>query len=346
MRKEKTNTTRLGLFVIIAIALFAYGVYQIGDKQSLFGATFKLSAVFKNVNGLQPGNNVRFSGINVGSVKEIVILSDSTLQVNMLLEKNLLRFLRKDAIASVGTDGLVGSMVINISPGEGKAPNVKNGDVIKSVGRVETDAVLNKLGNTTENIALLTVNLLEVVDKINKGEGSVATLLNEDDLTNELYLAIQNLRKTSENVNAISSQLDRSVNQVVKGQGLLGYLMNDKTFESKVNQTMDHLDTLVSSRTVPIMQNLEQSSKDIAESTAALQRIMAQIDLDQGLAGVLLNDSTLSESFTQTILNLNRGSALLNEDLEALQHQFLLRGAFKRMERKRKKAAQEKAMEK
>jgi phospholipid/cholesterol/gamma-HCH transport system substrate-binding protein len=340
MRKEKTNTTRLGLFVIMAIVLFAYGVYQIGDKQSLFGSTFQLSAVFQNVNGLQPGNNVRFSGINVGSVKEIVILTDSTLQVNMLLEKNLLRFLRKDAIASVGTDGLVGSMIINITPGEGKAPNVVNGDFIKSLGRVETDAVLNKLGNTTENIALLTIKLLEVVDKINEGNGSLSTLLNEDALTNELYIAIQNLRKTSENANALSKQLDYNVNQVMAGQGLLGYLMNDKTFESKVNQTMDHLDTLVSSRTVPIMENLELSSKDLTESTTELKRILAQIDIHQGLAGVLLKDTTSAEAFKQTLINLNKGSVLLNDDLEALQHHFLLRRSFKRLERKREKEMQ------
>jgi phospholipid/cholesterol/gamma-HCH transport system substrate-binding protein len=308
MRKEKTNTTRLGLFVIIATALFAYGVYQIGDKQSLFGSNFILSSVFQNVNGLQPGNNVRFSGITVGSVKEIIILSDSTLQVNMLLEKNLLRFVRKDAIASVGTDGLVGSMIINITPGEGVAPNVKDGDFIKSKARFDTDAVLNKLGNTSENVALLTINLLEVVDKINNGKGSVATLLNEDALTNELYIAIQNLRKTTENVNALSSQLDHSFNQIVNGQGLLGYLMNDNTFEAKVNQTMDHLDTLVSSRTVPIMQNLELSSKDLAESTTELKRIMTQLDFHQGLAGVLLEDSIASATFKQTILNLNKGS--------------------------------------
>jgi len=336
MRKEKINTTKLGLFVSIAIALFAFGVFKIGEKENLFGATIQVSTTFKNVNGLQPGSNVRFSGISIGSVGDIDILNDSTLKVNMVLEKKVKAFLKKNATASIGTDGLVGNMIINISPGKGIAIKVTDGDLIKSTSSIKTETVIEKLDNTTENIALLTINLLAISEKINKGSGSVATLINDDALVRDLHLAIQNLRKTSQQVNVLSNKLNDSMRQVNEGQGVLGYLLNDTTFKTKINLAIDDMDTLIKSRTAPIMNNLAQSSKDIAITTAELKNIIEQINLDNSLAGIILQDTTLANNFKEIMINLREGSTLLNEDLEALQHNFLFRRYFRKLEKRKK----------
>jgi len=341
MSKEKAFKTKLGLFVTIAILLFAYGTFSIGQKQNLFGSTFRISSIFQNVNGLQAGNNVRFSGINVGSVADIIILNDSTLQVDLLLEKKVKGFLKKNVVASIGSDGLVGNMIVNISPRKGPAELIANGDFIESFARVETEAMLNKLGNTTENIALLAINLLEVAEKLNKGSGSASVFVNDNNMAKDLQATIRNLNATSQQFNNMSAQLAEQMNQVAAGKGLLGYLLKDSTFATTLNQNLGYLDTLFQKKLTPIMSNMERSSIDLATMTNELAELSQEIDLDKGIVGTLLKDSLAAEQLKSTLLNLNEGSKLLNEDLEALQHNFLFKKYFKKKAKEKKKAEKE-----
>jgi len=337
MHNEKMNVTKLGLFVTVAILAFAYGIFRIGEQENLFGSTFTLSSIFHNVNGLQSGNSVRFSGINVGTVDNIIIINDTTLQVNMMVEDHVKPFIKKNAIATIGTDGLVGNMIINITPGGGTSVLVSDGDFIQSNARIETEAVLSKLGNTTENIALLTINLLEVAEKINNGDGGVSRIINDSDIADDFQLTIQNLKLTSQQMSTLSIDLQNSMELVNQGEGLLGYLLKDTLFESKANRAIESLDNLIKDRTEPIMKHLEQSSLNIETSTDDLKNVIRDIELDNGLVGSLLKDTILSNSFKKTIINLNKGSELLNEDLEALRHNFLFRSYFRKLERKMKK---------
>jgi len=337
MHNEKMNVTKLGLFVTVAILAFAYGIFRIGEQENLFGSTFTLSSIFQNVNGLQSGNSVRFSGINVGTVDNIIIINDTTLQVNMMVEDHVKPFIKKNAIATIGTDGLVGNMIINITPGGGASVLVSDGDFIQSNARIETEAVLSKLGNTTENIALLTINLLEVAEKINNGDGGVSRIINDSDIADDFQLTIQNLKLTSQQMSTLSIDLQNSMELVNQGEGLLGYLLKDTLFESKANKAIESLDNLIKDRTEPIMKHLEQSSLNIETSTDDLKNVIRDIELDSGLVGSLLKDTILSNSFKKTIINLNKGSELLNEDLEALRHNFLFRSYFRKLERKMKK---------
>ena len=170
MAKQTTNMIKLGVFVTIGLLLFVVGIYSLGNSKNLFGNTITIYSDFRNVNGLQPGNNVRFSGINVGSIEKISIINDTTLRVNMIIQEDVKSFIKKNAIASIGTDGLVGSALVNINPRKSQMPPVEDQDIIQSYSRVETDEVLQTLGTTSDNIALLSLKLLEVIEKINEGE--------------------------------------------------------------------------------------------------------------------------------------------------------------------------------
>ncbi len=343
MGKENKNNTKLGLFVTIAILLFTVGVYYMGNKQNIFGSSYKISSIFENVKGLTIGNNVRYSGISIGTVGDIIILNDSMIQVDMMLENKMQAFLKKDAVATIGSDGLVGNMIVNISPGEGTGQSAEYGDVINSFARLETGEMINSLGNTTENIALLTMNLLEIAENINSGEGSVASLLNDPTMANDLSLAIKNLKITTQNINALTGQFQKNMNEVNQGEGLLGYLFKDSTFEYQINHITEGLDTLIRSRTTPIMENLEASSKDIAMVSADLKKIIQEIDLQEGLAGAILKDSLTAEDFKQTMENLSQGTDRFNENMEALKHNFLFRKYFKKQEKKRQKELKKQA---
>src|SRR4030042_3712570 len=99
MKKSTGNKIKLGIFISIGIVVFIFALYFIGERQQLFRSTFRLSGVFKDVAGLQAGNNVRLSGINVGTVENIVLVSDSSVRVEIIIDESTRKFIKKDAVA-------------------------------------------------------------------------------------------------------------------------------------------------------------------------------------------------------------------------------------------------------
>ncbi len=342
MGKEKINTTKLGLFVTAAVILFTIAVYFIGSRQNLFAASFGISTTFQNVNGLQAGNNVRYSGIDIGVVDRIVIINDSTIRVEMMLEKKVQAFLKSDALASIGTDGLVGNMIVNINPGKGNGEVVVAGGVISSYSRFETDDMMNALGKTTENIALLTLRLLEITEAIHQGEGTIATLLYDSNWANQLEGSLQYLNQSSQHLAALSGQFRRNMEGIEQGQGVLGYLLNDTTLEGQIKHITQNLDTLLISRTEPIMSELEVASREIASTSTALKEIIQGLEVEQGMVGTVFKDSIAADELKQIIHNLNEGTYRFNENMEAMKHNFLFRKYFKKQEKLRKKEARTK----
>src|SRR3970040_98526 len=112
MKKNISSKIRLGIFISLGIAVFIVAIYFIGDKQQLFRSTFRVSGVFEDVGGLQAGNNVRLSGINVGTIDNVSIISDTSVRVVIVIDESTRKFIRKDAVASIGSEGLMGNKVL------------------------------------------------------------------------------------------------------------------------------------------------------------------------------------------------------------------------------------------
>ena len=162
MEKSNVQKFNLGLFIMISTLILIAAIYYIGNKQNIFGSTFKISAIFNNVSGIRLGNNVRYSGINVGTVKSIVMINDTTICIDMIIEDKIIEHMKKDAVATIGSDGLVGSMIINIIPSRGGSSPIVSGDTIGSYSKISTNDMLSTLNKTNENAALLTVDLLKI----------------------------------------------------------------------------------------------------------------------------------------------------------------------------------------
>ena len=73
----KGDPIRLGMFVLGGTLVLAVALYLLGSKRNLFSSTITVEATFHQVSGLRPGNNVRYMGINVGTVEKIIIASDT-----------------------------------------------------------------------------------------------------------------------------------------------------------------------------------------------------------------------------------------------------------------------------
>ncbi len=197
---------RLGLFIIGGLALFVFAIFIIGKQQNLFNPVFKLTTNFYNISGLQVGNNVRFTGINVGTVDNIKIINDSTVKVDMLIKRDVQKFIKSDCEVSIGSEGLIGDRLITIGHGSSEAPLASEGQELASTEPVETDAIMASLQVTAGNAEIISDQLAEIMIKINSGEGTLGRLIQDTTIAENINQTIINLKKSSrgldENMNA------------------------------------------------------------------------------------------------------------------------------------------------
>jgi phospholipid/cholesterol/gamma-HCH transport system substrate-binding protein len=192
---------RLGLFVAAGFVLFAIAIFLIGRQKNLFDPVFSLSTTFYNVSGLQVGNNIRFSGINVGTVDNIKIINDSTVLVNMLVQKDVQKFIKTDGMVLIGSEGIIGDRVLIITQGSSSTNSVKSGQFLSSVEPIETDAIMESLDNTAQNAEVISGQLIQLLDDINNGKGTLGMLIRDSTMATSLNKTMGNLQQSSKGLN-------------------------------------------------------------------------------------------------------------------------------------------------
>jgi len=195
------------MFVAGGLALFVLAIFIIGKQKNLFNPVFKLNTTFYNISGLQVGNNIRFSGITVGTVDNISIVNDSTVRVDMLIRKEVKQFIKSDSKVAIGSEGLIGDRLLVISQGGFESPLAREGEQLESTEPVETDAIMSSLKVTAENAEVITQELAEIMTKINGGDGTLGRLIQDTTIAKNIDQTIINLKKSSkgldENMEAV-----------------------------------------------------------------------------------------------------------------------------------------------
>jgi phospholipid/cholesterol/gamma-HCH transport system substrate-binding protein len=195
MKKNTSNKIKLGIFTSLGILVLILGIYFIGERQQLFRSTFRVSGVFKDVAGLQAGSNVRFSGVNVGTVENISIVSDTSVRVAILIDESTRKFIKKDALASIGSEGLMGNKILIIIPGTGGKKEIDNNDVVETVQPINMDDVMLSLKKTIDNASSITTNLSSITGNIQSGKGTIGRLLMDRSLAQNFDSSIVNLKQ-------------------------------------------------------------------------------------------------------------------------------------------------------
>ncbi|MFM7177746.1 MAG: MlaD family protein [Bacteroidota bacterium] len=320
MNKTTPSNIRLGLFVTIGTLVLVVALYLIGSNQSMFGSTIRISAQFYNVNGLMQGNNVRYAGIDIGTVDKIKIENDSSVTVYMLIEKKHSQYIKKNALAAIGTDGLMGNKLVNINPGRESSEPVVDGDMIASLKPVETDEMIRTLNATNENLEAITGDLRSFTSRINTDKG-LLRLIEDSVAVENIRIALQSIREASENANRITIQINNLTQSINRGEGLAGVLIKD-------NKTAEGLKNTVA--------NLEQISDSLDQVVAGLNRFASGVNNPQGLVYAVSNDSAMAGEIKDGVHNLKQSTELLNENLKAMRKSFLFRKYFKEQEKKSK----------
>ena len=317
---EVKERTKLGVFVVAGVVLFLVAVVFIGSASNFFSRTFVVSAVFKNVEGLKEGDKVWLSGVQIGTVKTVRIVIVGEVVVSLSLKEKQNEFIRKNATASIGSDGLIGNKIVVIQPGNSKTM-IQDADTINAVSPADTQELINIAKEVGENTRSITLDLKTISSKLNKGQGIVGELLNEGAFSKDLRLTVHNLKTTGENTSRASAELTSLVREMRNGKGLLPTLISDTSFKSVFQQTLV---------------NVKKVSKNAELMSKSLESITAKMNNRDNAVGVLLADTVFAHKLQKTMKNTESASYKLDENMEALKHNFLTRGYF------RKKAKQEK----
>ena len=222
---------RLGLFVAGGLTIFILAIFIIGKQKNLFNPVFKLTSTFHNISGLQVGNKIRFSGINVGTIDNITIINDSTVRVDLLIKKEVWQFIRSDCRVSIASEGIIGDKILIISQGISNNSLAKEGQQLESTEPIETDAIIKSLRVSAGNAEIITKQLAEIMTKINKGEGTLGRLIQDKTIAENLNQTIVNLKKSSKG-------LDENMTAVKHNFLLKGYF-NRKAKKEAVQKEAD-----------------------------------------------------------------------------------------------------------
>ncbi|WP_419699354.1 MlaD family protein [Mucilaginibacter sp. NFX135] len=312
---ENRKAIIVGIFLALGLIVFILGVFTLGGQQKSFVKNIKISSVFSDVAGLKKGNNVWFSGVKVGTISEVKFIGPSKVQVFMNVDQATQQYIHRNAGAKVSSDGLIGNKIIVIDGGSPQAPEIQDGDILQAEKMLSTDDMLKTLQDNNQNLLAITTDFKVLSHKILEGKGTVGALMADSSMAMQLRAAMRNLQAATQSAATMAVQLNNfSAKMNTKG-GFADKLLTDTATFNKISQSVNQL---------------QKAAANASTLTDNLTKASNKLNTTDNAIGVLLNDPKGAAQVQTTLNYLQQSSVKLNDDLEAVQHNFLLRGFFKK----------------
>ena len=322
MKRTASSNVQLGLFVTIGLAFLLAALYLIGNNHNLFDSTFEVHATFYSVSGLTKGNNVRFSGIDVGTIRQVEIISDTSVKVTMVIENEVHPYIKKTSLVSVGTDGLMGNKLVNIT-NLSAAPGdvIEEGGALVTAKPVETDNMIRTLDQTNKNLNDITNDIKKITQRV-KSNNSLWSILMDTTVADNLKQSIASIRITTRNTSIFTLELNQLARDLKSGKGLAGSLLSDTVSPISFRKSI---------------RQLQEASNNALQFTSDIKVLTEKMKKGEGGAGVLMSDTAFSHDLKRSLHNIQVGTERFDENMEAMKHNFLFKGYFKRQEKEIKK---------
>ncbi len=312
MKEQSVNKVKLGAFVLAALLCLVLGLYFIGSNKNIFHSTINVSTNFKNIQGLMPGNNVSFNGIVVGSVSKLYSTADTNVKVEFTIDEDATQYITKSAVISIGTDGLLGNNLLNISPGKEGFSSIEEGNVLQGKNPVQMDKAMETLLATNDNIKVISDNLKNVTGKFND-KNSLVYLLSDSVIAANVRSAVVSFKLTGNNTATISGDLSSIIQDIKAGKGTMGALISDSTLANKLKQTIV---------------NIEMVSDTLALVSGDFKDFSAQLKNGKGAIATLVSDTAFARNLNQSMENIKNGSGNFNDNMKALKRSWFLKKLF------------------
>ncbi|MEO6037456.1 MAG: MlaD family protein [Saprospiraceae bacterium] len=320
--EPKKRAVTVGLFIFLGLLFLAAGILAVGNLHSTFSKKIQVTAVFDDVNGLQNGNNVWFSGVKVGTVSKMSFYGQSQVQVVIKINEKSQQYIRKDAKVKISTDGLIGNKILVIYGGSVQSPPVDDGDALGIEKMVSTEEMMSTLQENNRNLLAITTDFKAISKKIMDGEGTVGKLLKDESLYNSLDVTLGSLQRSSAHAEKLTAAISDYGAKLNQPGSLANDLVTDTIVFKNVQASVRQLKQLTTSA-AEATANLKTASSNLSQASASLD------DRNSPL-GILLYDQQSATHLKATLRNLEGGSQKLDEDLRAVQDNFLLRRYFKK----------------
>lgn len=317
--KEAINRKGIwvGIFIVVGLMLLTGAVLTIGNLRSTFQRKIVISTIFEDVDGLQAGNNIWFSGVKIGTVKDLEFYGESKVKVLLNINKEARQYIRKNSKVKISTDGLIGNKIIVIYGGDTDSPEIEEGDQLANESMLSTDDILLTLQENN-------LNILAMTKKLSEGQGTLGKLISSDSLYISVLTTARSLERASSDARGVINSLSIFSKKLNKQGTLVNDLITDTTTYRSVKASVHKLEHVMDTINI-LVSDLKKAGKN-----------------PKSPVGVLLHDEEAGKHLKETLHNLEKSSETLNEDLEALQHNFLFRRFFKKKkaeENKQKKSA-------
>jgi phospholipid/cholesterol/gamma-HCH transport system substrate-binding protein len=323
------RTVTVGVFVFLALAIFITAILTLGGQKKTFEKKSLIRAVFKDVGGLQEGNNIWFSGVKVGTVKKIAFTPDAMVEVMMNIQSKTMQYIRKDSKAKISSEGFIGNKIVVIFGGSPSSAPVAENDVLAVDNGLSTDEMMATLQQNNKNLLDITDNIKQITERLMNGQGSAGKILSDETLANDLQAAVTRFKMASSTVQKITADVAGYTSQLQSEGSLTNNLIHDTVFYSRLKSTTQEIHQAAIA--------IKQSSDNIKRISSNLEEVSDRLNSNGSPVGVLLNDEEAGKNLKITLENLQGGSKKLDEDLEALQHNFLFRGFFKKKAKAKQK---------
>ncbi len=329
----KKRTVTVGLFIFLGLLFLSAGILAVGNLHSTFVKKMQISAVFDDVNGLQTGNNVWFSGVKIGTVSRLSFSGQSQVQVLIKIDEKAQQYIHKDSKVKISSDGLIGNKIIVIYGGTTQSPLVEDGDLLGIEAQVSTEEMMGTLQDNNRNLLAITTDFKAISKKIAAGEGSIGKMLNDETLYKSLDVTLASLQRSSAHAEKLTASIADYGNKLNREGSLANDLVSDTLIYHNLLTSVENLEKLTNTA-ADATANLKTATQNVSKATSSLDNRNSPL-------GVMLYDEKTAGHLKATIQNLEGGTQKLDEDLRALQDNFLLRKYFKKKNKAQKEATQD-----
>jgi phospholipid/cholesterol/gamma-HCH transport system substrate-binding protein len=321
---DSKKSVIVGLFTLLGIIFFVTAIFVLGGNQKRFTKTIGLRTILTNTGGLKAGNNVYFSGVKIGTIKNIKLIENSHVEIDFNIEQKSQDYIRKDAEVRVSSEGFIGNKIIVIQGGSPNVAVVEEGDLLQSVKSIDTEEMMATLQVNNQNLVAITSDVKKLSEKIANGEGTIGAILTDSTMALQVRAIMASLTQTAANTAKVSSALNAFTTKLNTEGSLANEILTDTSVYQSLRSSAAQL------------QGVTQSA---AALTANLTKASEKMNSKDNTLGALLNDQEMAVTMKQTMCNLEESTDKLNQNMEALQHNFLFRGFFKKQAKEREKEA-------
>jgi phospholipid/cholesterol/gamma-HCH transport system substrate-binding protein len=302
----------VGIFIFIGMIFLLAGILIVGNLRETFNRKMGVISIFDDVSGLQRGNNVWYSGVKIGTVSNLNFVGKSQVEVSLNIAIDAQQYIRKDAKVKISTDGLIGNKILVIYGGTDDFPKIEAGDTLAVERMFTSEDMINTLQDNNENLLVITSNFKDITNKLADGEGTIGKLLNDTSVYTNINAATAALQKAATKAQQLAGSLATFSEGLNKKGTLANELTTDTVVFNSVKLSVVKLQQMADTAKL-FVTNLKQAGSNPRTSI-----------------GVLLHDEEAGASLKAAMKNLESSSHKLDADLEAAQHNFLLRGYFKK----------------